>query len=225
MTTITNADFIDFGASNCGSMIFAKKLGGRNGVGIDIDPKKVQQSENNGYRVVCGDVMRVNIAKKCANFCILSHFLEHLESIDQVKVAMEKAIGASKHFVYFQGPFFDADLKLSRLGLKFFWSDWHGHKMHLTSKMLARVLNSLNVSYTITGFEQIENSTSPLIHPTASPTDSFEYDSGKHKAKPNIEFTFPVFREIFGFVWLNNKIPREQMLEKKCTVYKVLYER
>lgn len=43
-------DFIDFGASKCGCIGFAKgPLGGTRGVGIDIDTKKVEQMLRDGY--------------------------------------------------------------------------------------------------------------------------------------------------------------------------------
>lgn len=62
---LNDYDFIDFGASKGGSIEFAKAaLGGRKGLGIDLDPKKVSTMKSLGIDAIQGDFTNLDLPKK-----------------------------------------------------------------------------------------------------------------------------------------------------------------
>ena len=75
----SNTDFLDFGCSGGGSIEYAKKyLGGKNGIGIDIDKKKVDFATKAGHNAVLFNIEELP-NDKLVDFVILSVFLNTLE--------------------------------------------------------------------------------------------------------------------------------------------------
>ena len=125
-----NYDFIDFGCSAGGSIQWAKRLlNGTKGLGIDIDPKKVAATREAGFDAIIYDINKIP-PRKLVRFTVLSHFLEHIPNLIDVKNFIRNACEISKDFILIKQPYFDADGYLFQLGLKTFWSDWHGHPSH-----------------------------------------------------------------------------------------------
>lgn len=199
---LTDYDFIDFGASQGGSMDFAKaQLGGRNGLGIDKDPAKVERLRQLGYHCIEADVTDLDIPPKSVRFVVLSHFLEHLPNLDAVRRTLECAAKIASDFLYVQGPYFDADEYLASHGLKFYWSDWHGHHCHVTSTQLTNILDSLALrDYVVRGVVPVVDSEDPCIHPASSPRNQHDYTPGKHPPKPSLTFDRPVYKEMLCLV-------------------------
>ncbi len=202
---ISNYDFIDFGASKGGSIDFAKKaLGGKNGIGIDLNPKKVLEMKANGFDAICADFTKIRLPKKCVSFVVISHVLEHLPSLEIAQKTIKKACELAKDFVFIQGPYFDGDKYLAENGLKFFWSDWRGHTYHLTVKELRNILSSLKfVEYKIFMNKEVIDSGSEFIHPFNSPTDQYNYDERYHPKKDLIVFDKKLYREFVCYIKLN----------------------
>ena len=206
---LTGYDFLDFGASKGGCIDFAKaRLGGTNGVGVDIDPRKVAQMRALGYDCVEGDVTALDLPDDSVRFVTMSHVLEHLPDLDAVSRALESAGRVASDFLFIQGPFFDADGLLAADGLKFFWSDWSGHKCHLTTGDLGTTLKALALAdYVCMGRLPVKDSGDPTIHPLDSPRNQHEYDADVHSPKPDVAFlppryATPVYREIVCVVRL-----------------------
>ena len=107
---IENFDFCDFGCSKGSSIKFGVDvLGGRRGLGIDIDKRKVESSIKAGYEAIIGDFCNLDLPEKCVDFSLLSHVLEHLPTLNHAKAAIRNAIKISDKFVFIQGPYFDAN--------------------------------------------------------------------------------------------------------------------
>lgn len=215
MIDVSKYDFIDFGCSIGGSSFFARKLGGNSGIGFDIDKKKIYKARQNGVKAICADVTKLVLPKKCVKFCILSHFLEHLDNMEQAEKCIALAIKSSKDFVFIQGPYFDADKRLKQLGLKLFWADWGGHRVKITSDFLRRILGQRKCSYSLFGYIPIMSSLDVNVHSLASPRNSFEYNPNKHPSKPTALFNFPVYKEIVCIIWLSNRVKREIVIRSK----------
>lgn len=199
-------DFIDFGCSTGGSINMAKKLfRARRGLGIDIAPKKIEQTRAKGFDAMLFDINDLP-NRACVQFCVLSHFLEHVASRNDVAKYIRKACAVSREFVYIQQPYFDADGYLFQRGLKLFWSDWRGHPNCMSSLMFHNILNPLRDrgeigAFSIHGRHPVTSPKDPAVHPISSPTDQFDYDPAKHLPKAQgDEFEFPVFRETI--VWI-----------------------
>ncbi len=201
---VAKHDFLDFGASKGGSIDFAvARLGGRNGLGIDNDPAKIKRMRERGYDCLEADVLNLELPENSVRFVMISHFLEHLADIDQVGQAVASAARTARDFVFIQGPYFDADDRLRDLGLKFYWSDWHGHPCHLTIGQLRSVLDDLGLhEYAFLGRSTVADSLDPAIHPVTSPRDQHDHVDGIHPPKPYWVFEPPLYREMVCIVAL-----------------------
>ena len=206
MYNFSDYDFIDLGTKNGGSIEFAKKkLGGKKGLGIDLNNLNVIAARKSGYDCLKGDATNLDFIENSFSFIVMSHFLEHLSDLDTIEKVIKNSAEIAKDFLYIQGPFFDADRYLKHLGLKLYWADWHGHPTHLTTIDLVEMLkkNGLN-KYIFRVRNPITNSLNPAIHPIASPQDQHEYDYGMHPPKAFINFKKPVFKEMICYVPLRN---------------------
>lgn len=216
ITDYTKYDFIDFGASKGGSIDFAKIfLGGKRGVGIDIDQKKIDMMIKSGYECEYGDITNlVNIPDNTVKFVMMSHVLEHLNSLEDIYKAIQEAIRISTDFVYIQGPNFDDDEYLHRNNLRFFWSFWKGHTYHFQSSELISILEKCS------GFKEsiiayrgpLYSSTSSCIHSLDSPIDQHEYDPSVHPPKTSIRFDNTLYKEIVAVIRIDNKINAEKII-------------
>lgn len=191
-------DFIDFGASKGGSInLGVKQLGGTKGLGIDMDPKKVKLMKSKGYDCIEADVTQLGFPSDSVRFVVMSHFLEHLPNLQAVEDSIKSAARVASDFLFIQGPYFDADEFLESRGLKFYWSDWHGHPCHLTTHQLREILSKLGLhDYVMMGCEEVTSSEDPAVHPLNSPIDQHAYDPEIHPEKPLMEFPQPLYRSI-----------------------------
>jgi len=198
--------FLDFGASKGGSIRFAQQvLGGERPLGIDIDPKKVARMRSEGFECIEADATALDLPENSVRFVVMSHFLEHLPSLDHVRRAIASAAKVARDFLFIQGPFFDADDALEALGLKFYWSDWSGHTCHLTTTMLTSILDDLGLSDVELMYAGvISDSDDPTIHPLASARNQHDYDPDLHPEKPQRVFRPRLFREIVYLVKLGD---------------------
>ena len=194
-----NFDFIDFGCSTGGNVEFVNRiLPNAKGLGIDIDPKKVEAARVRGVEAIILDILTIE-SQKSVEFVTMSHFLEHLDNPRQAEKFIRKAVDISRSFVHIRQPFFDADGYLLEHGLKCYWSDWRGHpnnmKMLDFYKIGVKLLNSgLIQSFSIFGRTRIQNSTDECIVPLSTPTDRSKYETSFGE-KNNVVFQYPVFKE------------------------------
>jgi hypothetical protein len=201
---LSDYDFLDFGASSGGSLEFGRgRLGGARGLGIDIDPHKLQMMRAAGYECVHGDVTSLALPADSVRFVVMSHLLEHLSGLPDIQTAISSAAGVASDFLFISGPYFDADDYLESVGVRLFWSHWTGHTYHLRVTELAFVLTCLGLSdHLILLSGPIPDSSHPAVHPLASPIDQHEYNPQTHPPKPLIQFDRPVFQELICFARL-----------------------
>ena len=195
---VDGVDFLDFGASKGGSIQFGStQLGGTKGLGIDNSPGKVAEMKRRGLTCVQADVTQLTWPPKSVRFVTMMHFLEHLPNLDTARKAIRSAIQVATDFIYIVGPFFDADDYLRRLGLKLYWSDWHGHTCHLTTEQLTVILHEQQVTdFTLLVRTPVINSEDDAVHALRSPIDQHEFDPAVHPAKVSVNFDRPIFREM-----------------------------
>ncbi len=137
-------DYADFGSSKGGSLGYGQNvLGGKRGIGLDIDPEKVEQTRDAGFEAAEIDVTTLVAQPDCVRFVTMIDFLEHLPGIPLAQQCIAAAVEASTEFVFIRQPWFDADGYLFSRGLKLCWSDWCGHPNAMTSLQLYRALSQL----------------------------------------------------------------------------------
>jgi SAM-dependent methyltransferase len=199
---LSKYDFVDFGCSAGGSIAFGRDcLGGRNGLGVDINPEKVAAARAAGLSAEVADVTKLDPREVGAvRFVIMAHFLEHLPGRNAAQACILSACKVADEFVFIRQPYFDADGYLFSLNLKLYWSDWRGHPNHMTSLDFHNALDPLLKAGKISRYllffrTKIENSHDPAVHPISSPINQQKWDSETHDSKPACEFSFPVFVE------------------------------
>lgn len=218
----TRYDFLDFGSSEGGSIQFSESVfEADRGLGIDRDPEKVKTARDRGFECVVGDLAKMTVPENCVDFVIINHVLEHLPDLDTAKAVVEKAVHAARDFVFIKGPYFDADAYLAQDDLKMYWADWTGHPLHLTSAMLAQILETLGLSdYLLLGHELIRGSDDSNVHPVGAPHNKHEY-LPEYGFKSSVRFQRPVFREIICIVELENRPPESDLRRWSLNLYKI----
>jgi SAM-dependent methyltransferase len=199
---LSGYDFVDFGCSHGGSTVFAQdRFGGKRGLGLDIDPRKVENANAAGHDAMVADVTTLD-AKEMGSvrFVIMSHFLEHLPTRKLAELCIRSACDIANEFVFIRQPFFDADGYLFSLGMKLYWSNWSGHKNHMTSLEFHNILAPLLDSKKLSRFQifyrtKIDDSSHDAIHPISSPLDCHRWVKDMHSAKKFYEFDYPVYHE------------------------------
>jgi hypothetical protein len=220
-------DHIDFGCSKGGSLEFAKKrLGGHKGLGIDNDPIKVTATKLAGFYATEYDILMLP-NQKLVRFIIMSHFLEHIAMLSDVKNIIRKACQIAEEFIYIQQPFFDADGYLFEKNFKLYWSDWKGHPNRITSLEVFLILRDLQIegykfTYSIYAYKPIEDSNDSCIHSINTPTDLAHHELNIHPDKgPLVRFDGNVFRELIILITFNGV--DHPSLEKQLRFHKKLF--
>jgi hypothetical protein len=206
-------DFLDFGCSKGDSMKFAQDTFGGRGLGLDFDADKVEIAKRAGFDAVQQDVTQLSPKTMGrVRYVIMSHFLEHLPTINYAKRCIASACSVAREFVLIQQPYFDADGYLFERGLKLYWSDWHGHLNHMTSLQFYNILSvvapKLGIKRFLIGRRfPLTDSAAPEIHPLASPQDQGTWLPEEHAPKGKCKFDFPVFRDTFAIVLMDDLEP------------------
>lgn len=201
---IRNYDFVEFGASKGRSIAFAiEHLGGKRGLGIDIDSKKVRMTSEFGFDCLEADVTTLDLPDNSVRFVVMSHFLEHLPDLETVELCIKRAARIASDFLFIRGPCFDSDQYLAGLGYKYFYSDWNGHPCHLTTSDLTRILHRNDlVDFDLRFTGLTEGTLDRFIHPLTSPPNQNKYNPDSHPPKKGMRFTQAVYKEMICFVRL-----------------------
>lgn len=199
-------DFLDFGCSEGGSYEFAlRRFNARRGIGLDIDPKKVEKARARGAEAYVADATQVELPSKCVKFVVMSHFLEHLPESRLAAKCVKVAIAAASDFVLIRIPYYDANVQLLPLGFKLYSADWSGHPNLMTSYDIWRSVRAHleldEVSLAIFGRFRITDSADTSIVPLLAPVDTRKKDlesfSGK---KEKVSFPFAMYKELVGVI-------------------------
>jgi len=199
-------DFLDFGSWKGGSIGFSMdRLGGTRGLGVETNPRNVELMRSLGYDAVHADALALDVPPNSVRFVTISHFLEHLPDLDAVRKAIGVAASAATDFLFIQGPWFDADEMLEAHDLKFYWSDWMGHRCHLTTKDLEGILNEMHLDdHILLAQGSVADSSDPCVLPMDAPRDQHDYQEGVHPPKRHVTFDSPIPRELVCVVRLRD---------------------
>lgn len=205
--SLAGYDFVDFGCGTGGSIEFAiNKLGGTQGVGLDIDPRKVAESQRRGFTAFQADTTSLDPKQLgTVRFVVMANFLEKLSNMEAAEKNIRTAISVANEFVLIRQPFFDADEYLNALGLKLYWSDWRATKNRMRTSNFRAVLDHLLDRrkirrYVLFHRTRIVDSDDPCVHPKSSPADQQAWDAIRHPPKPFYKFGIGVFREVGALI-------------------------
>lgn len=205
-------DFIDAGCGTGGSIDFCRKVFGlANGIGFDLNEKKIIEAKAKGYSVFFQDILKINFPGKCVIFSSMMDFLEHLPNINSAR-EMIKVLGkASRDFLFIRHPNFDDMDYLRGLNLKLTWTDWSGHSNMMKISDYIIIFNELGWNnYRIIPKKLIKNSGHEAVLPLNAPKNLNKFSQLEGSVKPSLEFDKPVYSQYDIFVKLNNRISTEQ---------------
>lgn len=212
-------DFLDFGCSKGGSVGWAKRtLAGRRGIGVDIDPRKVEAAANSGLEVVHGDVMKLDCSDGAVSFVTMLHFLEHLPDAYTARRCIASACRLARDFVFMRHPWFGSDAELFSLGYKFYWSDWHGHPNHFDVLDFYKAIREVRPrphQWYMFGRNRVFDIRDSAIVPISDPIDRHALSPKEFADRPEVPLAGPAFREVACLIVIGpqSRDPLPQLLK------------
>ena len=190
-----SCDCWDFGA-DANSMEFATRvLGAQRPLGVNLEHSRLENMRAAGYQTVEMNIFSIPETLRC-RIVSMSHFLEHLNSEEELERALKLAVCAAGELVYISGPLFEDDDYARSFGLKFFWGDWVDHRSRLSLNHVKAALRRLNVHQfsTSVGFPVFDSSSDSILGLGEVPNQE-RFDPAKHLVKTPFVFPRPVFQE------------------------------
>lgn len=204
-------DFFDFGASTGGSLQRCETTFGGRGLGIDINPRKVEAATANGADVVLGEITKLP-PKKLVRYVCMDNFLEHLPNFETVSTMLSVASEVATDFLYIKHPSFEDEPYLRALGLKQYWHDWTGHPSHIMISDFADMLGKVGaMPIELRYLQPAWDSSDPSVLPLDAPIDQHRYDPKLHGPKPHVEFDRPMHWQIEITAYLGNKVDNQRL--------------
>lgn len=190
-----DVDCWDFGADT-NSLAFAREhLGVRRPVGVNLEAERLDRIRAAGEIAVHCDVLRIPRPGR-VRCVVLSHFVEHLPSLDACAKAIGLALASATEMVVISGPYFEDDDWLRPQGYKFNWGDWVDHTSrhslsHVLDALRAHGADSVTVSL---GFPCADTSAA-TIHAVDEAPNQDQYDPAKHRPKAAVALPRPAYQE------------------------------
>jgi hypothetical protein len=206
-------DFADIGTCGGGGFEIARLLGGRRGVGFELDPNLTQRSLDSGLDVMCQDVRTLPAGIKGIRFAVCSHILEHIPNIYDVGALVSALSELCSDYLIISGPNFDTEEFLYSRGLKVLHSAMDDHLCKFKTIDLIQLLYGLGLRDFVIGLsEEMRDSNSVWIHRAdAAPEGLFMWN---HEClpKPFVNFDAPLHRDIVCVIKLNPKVDTDAIL-------------
>ena len=176
-------------------MTVSKKFGfsPEQGLGLDINKNHVDKFIQTGNHGIVGDARNLPFVDNSFELVILSRVLEHMSDEQTGFKTLDECIRVASKTVFVCLPFFDEDNYLYSLGLKTFYSDWHGHKNKVTLSSLKSYLG--DQSYEVKMIRKFEDCSANEIIPISAPMNSMEYNLQLHGEKNSVKFDRDIWRE------------------------------
>ena len=211
-------DFIDLGCSNGGSISHCMaRFGARQGLGLDIDARKVEATRAAGFEALVADARELDLDRQ-VSFITMLDFFEHLPSVDVVHEILAAAARSARDFIYIKHPSFEGEERVEAMGLRQYWWDWHGHTAHVRVADYCTMFDVLGLSsYMIRYLERITDSSHPSIIPTSEPRDQSAAEAADVTDLPYVEFSPPLWRRQDIFIALRAFEPDEWAAVTKPT--------
>ena len=103
-------------------------------LGVDLADKYKDDVKKRGYRFRSADVLSEDFDWPSADFYLAFDFLEHLPSKEMSAAVLRTMLERARRGVWLRMPSFEQDgtgeKPLRDLGMRFAWTNWHGHPSH-----------------------------------------------------------------------------------------------
>ncbi len=206
--TRARIELLDLGCGPGRGLDAAVRRYGVEGVGIDLNRRKVVDAQARGLAVYRADITELDPADfPAVKYINLDNVLEHLPSLDLVEDILERSCRIASQLVAIRHPSFEDEEYLASLGFKQYWTDWPKvHTAHVLLRELAAMANRIGVYRMIVNpIRRAVDSNDPTILPLNAPPNQFRvdrsvgaantgaYDPTRHDPKPLVTFDRPVY--------------------------------
>lgn len=204
-------EFLDLGSSTGGSIAYCKRrFGAKRGLGVERSPAKVQRLREQGFEILDCDLFALDLPPASFRFVSMMDVLEHLPDLAAVERALAVARGLARDFLFIRHPIFDHTPYLATLGLKQFWTDWHGHTAPVPVATFLEIFRGMGLAQIALNYrDPAHDSDHASLLPLDAPRDQHHYDPNLHGPKPRVAFPQPVYGQVDLFVALRDYAPAE----------------
>lgn len=203
---LNNYKFIDLGSSKGASLTFGSKLFNGQGLGVEMDPNKIEFLKKGNFDFINSDILELEnkIENKC-DYATAFDFFEHLKNkLEFIKV-MDILPKFINKFLFIMQPYIENTDFLKKNELNYYWNNWSGHTNLFTKQDFINYFKSqLKFQKIYIGYKkQVENLNDRIFVPLTTPRNSHQYDSKIHPPKkyyPNfIEGDYKFYKQIVVF--------------------------
>lgn len=152
-------------------------------LGIDRQDRYKKDVEKKGYSFRTADLLDEKFAYPAAQVYLAFDFLEHLPSIELAQLVLIKMIEASEAGVWLRCPSFENDPRLSEAGVRFAWTNWHGHPAHFKIEHAMEAVGQLRqergykLKTKVVENQKTTTTFADSIVPLSAPVDTRKYSS------------------------------------------------
>lgn len=200
---MSNYKVVDLGCKKAGALDVYRKAGPKlyklpiakahECLGVDVKDQYQRTVEKKGYEFFCGRIDK-NFLWPEADVYLAFDFLEHLPDIEMSQFVLDAMLTMAKKAVWLRLPSFETtsegEGRLSKLGLRFTWTRWKGHRSHFKLEHMNAVLDQFKgpkLRKKINKLERMRTTGDRRIVPIDAPEDTTKYHP-KLGPKPNSTF-------------------------------------
>ena len=224
---LTGYDFMDFGSGPGDTIAIMKgRYGGGRCLGIDREVGLQKVAKEKGFDFIASNLLGLEFVEDMVRFTSIGHLIEHLGGFEEMEKVLSKALGASKEFVFVNGPCWDCTSIVHKHGLKFYWEGFTDHTYRVEVQDMKEVLDKLDAKYILMASHFVKDT----AHTDLIPIDSECYHSYKqkeHGIKITEIFKTEIYITMTGFLW-KGRIPNLHFLLRdfrENVNHRVLFER
>lgn len=158
-------------------------------LGVDRQDRFRGDLEARGYRFLHLDITAENalLQLPAADYYLAWDFLEHLPNLDWVSAVVKVMLHKARKGVWIRMPSFEQDATgegaLKEMGLRFAWTNWHGHPSAVLVEDVVRIVNDYkaetlrsSVSLKLKPSKRVMATDDPCVVPIDAPMDTAAYN-------------------------------------------------
>lgn len=208
-------DFVDFGTHKGSGLRFGSDLlGGRQGLGVELNDAKVVENLAAGLHVYSGDVNAIPLDGKRFKFGVCRHVLEHMPNADTVASVLASLARMCSDFIYIEQPDATHEAYLNSLGLMSMAATLSYHTCLMTETELAQTLERAGLAnYQIGHRIPQRDSANKWIHAIGSPPNRWAWTE-TDLPKPHTKFDRIVYRDIVFVAGLREDLDMDATIRR-----------
>ena len=190
-------DFVDMGTHRGGGIRWGQHIGGKQGLGIELHPRRAERALRAGYPVYTGDIAAFPTEGLRFRFAVCRHVLEHMPNEYVVGFVLWKLAQVCTEFIYIEQPIFDYAAELEGQGLTLAHLTMSAHTCRLSIEELLAVVKGVGIeNYAQGRMRRIRDSSHAWVHAAGAPLDRSHWQEGVDPPRPEVTFDPPIHRDL-----------------------------